>query len=150
MQTIETERKSTKESDLALIEDLEKRYGPAMAQYILDQLKRAEALDVPKSVPDCLSVKAMSEAEEIYRREAHVILERLKAWKRDSRNGRQDVVEFEGLFLAKEFERTFGFYLRFNRGFHVLYRQAMQAYKVKAYVPSAHRAEQNNIVLQAA
>lgn len=149
MQTIETKRESAKDADLALIEDLERRYGPAMAQEIVDQLKRAEALEASGSVPDCLSVKAMSEAEEIYRQEARIILKRLRAWKRDSMIGRQDVLEFEGVFLGRELERTFGFYLRFNKGFHVLYRQAMQAYKVKAYVP-AHERDQNNIILQAA
>lgn len=149
MQTIETKRESLKQADLALIEDLERRYGPAMAQEILDQLKKAEALEASKSIPDCLPVKAMSEAEEMYRQEARIILKRLKAWRRDNPRDGQDVLEFEGAFLQRELERTFGFYLRFNKGFHVLYRQAMRAYKVKAYVP-AQKSTQHDTVVQAA
>lgn len=140
--------KTNKGDDTALREDLERRYGPAMAQDILDQLKKAEGLCGPKSAPDYLSVKTLSEGEEMYRRDAQEALKRLKAWKRGKGATRADVVDFEGPFLQKEFERSFGFYLRFHKGYHVLYRQAMHAYKVKAYVP-AH-ADQNNTVLKVA
>lgn len=142
-------KKSNKGDDLAVREDLERRYGPAMAQDILDQLKKAEGPNTPKSAPDYLSVKALSEGEEIYRREARIILKRLKAWKRDNAAERKGVVEFESAFLLKEFERSFGFYLRFHKGYHALYRQAMHVYKVKAYVP-AYQTEQNTTILQAA
>lgn len=142
-------QKNAKGDDTALREDLERRYGPAMAQDILDQLKKAEGLCGPKSAPDYLSVKTLSEGEEMYRRDAQEALKRLKAWKRGDKESREGVVEFEGPFLQKEFERSFGFYLRFHKGYHVLYRQAMQAYKVKAYVP-AYQIEQDNTVLQVA
>ena len=141
--------KTNRRDDKALREDLERRYGPAMAQDILDQLKKAEGVCGPKSAPEYLSVKTLSEGEEMYRRDAQEALKRLKASKRGKVEARKDVVEFEGPFLLKEFERSFGFYLRFNKGYHVLYRQAMQAYKVKAYVP-AHKIEQNTTILQAA
>lgn len=141
--------KNTKSDDLALREDLERRYGPAMAQDILDQLKKAEGLCGPKSAPDYLSVKTLSEGEEIYRRDAQEALKRLKAWKHDNGEAREGVVEFEGAFLLKEFERSFAFYMRFHKGYHVLYRQAMHTYKVKAYVP-AYQIDQNNTPLQAA
>ncbi len=141
--------KNCKGKDTALMEDLERRYGPAMAQDILDQLKKAEGMCGPKSVPDYLSVKTLSEGEEMYRLDAQEALKRLKAWRRGHTESRQGVVEFEGAFLLKEFERSFSFYLRFHKGYHVLYRQAMQAYKVKAYV-SAYQIDQNNTVLQAA
>ena len=140
--------KTSKGDNTALREDLERRYGPAMAQDILDQLKKAEGLNSPDAAPDYLSVKTLSEGEEIYRRDAQEALKRLKAYKCGHRESRKGVVEFEGAFLQKEFERSFGFYLRFNKGYHVLYRQAMHAYKVKAYVP--YRADQNTTVLQAA
>jgi len=141
--------KTYKGDDLTLREDLERRYGPAMAQDILDQLKKAEGVCASKTAPDYLSVKMLSEGEEMYRRDAQEALKRLKAWKRGKVEARKGIVEFEGPFLQKEFERSFGFYLRFHKGYHVLYRQAMQAYKVKAYVP-AYQVEQNNTVLQAA
>ena len=132
--------------DTALREDLERRYGPAMAQDILDQLNRAKSVTGPA---DYLSVKTLSEAEEMYRRDAQAALKRLKVSKRGKADSHNGVIEFEGAFLLKEFERSFSFYLRFHKGYHVLYRQAMQAYKVKAYVP-AYQIEQNNTVLQAA
>jgi hypothetical protein len=149
MYIIESIDKPNKGSNTALREDLERRYGPAMAQDILDQLKKAEGLCGPKSAPDYLSVKTLSEGEEMYRRDAQEALKRLKVWKRGRTESRKGVVEFEGAFLLKEFERSFAFYMRFHKGYHVLYRQAMQAYKVKAYVP-AYQIEQNNTVLQAA
>lgn len=124
-------QKNTKKDDVALREDLERRYGPAMAQDILDQLKKAEG---SSGTADYLSVKTLSEGEEIYRREAQEALKRLKACKRGKTESHKGVVEFEGAFLQKEFERSFSFYLRFHKGYHVLYRQAMQAYKVKAYL----------------
>lgn len=137
--------KTYKGDDMALREDLEHRYGPAMAQDILDQLKKAEGVCPSKTAPDYLSVKTLSEGEEMYRRDAQEALKRLKAWKRGKVEARKSVVEFEGPFLQKEFERSFGFYLRFHKGYHVLYRQAMHAYKVKAYVP-AHQIEQTTIL----
>lgn len=140
--------KNTNGQDMALREDLERRYGPAMAQDILDQLKKAEGLCGPKSAPDYLSVKTLSEGEELFRRDAQEALKRLKAWKRGKAESRQGVIEFEGAFLLKEFERSFAFYMRFHKGYHVLYRQAMQAYKVKAYVPS-YQTEQNTVLLAA-
>lgn len=135
--------KNYKGDDLTLAEDLERRYGPAMAQDILDQLKKAESAS---GSADYLSVKTLSEGEELYRRDAQAALKRLKASKRAKIKARERVIEFEGAFLLKEFERSFACYMRFHKGYHVLYRQAMQAYKVKAYVP----AYQNDSVLQAA
>jgi hypothetical protein len=120
-----------------------------MAQDIMDQIRKAEGLNNPKTAPDYLSVKTLSEGEELYRRDAQEALKRLKMWKRGKTESRKDVVEFEGAFLLKEFERSFAFYMRFHKGYHVLYRQAMHAYKVKAYIP-AYQIEQNNTVLQAA
>jgi len=57
--------KTYKWDDVALREDLERRYGPAMAQDILDQLKKAEGLNSPDAAADYLSVKTLSEGEEI-------------------------------------------------------------------------------------
>ena len=55
----------------------------------------------------------------------------------------KDVVDMEGAFLKKEFQRSFEFYRRFNRGFFTVYRQAMQAYKVKAYAPYTKKGRLN-------
>ena len=71
MYIIESIEKTCKKDDLALAEDLERRYGPAMAQDILDQLKKAEGCTGPA---DYLSVKTLSEGEELYRRDAQEAL----------------------------------------------------------------------------
>jgi hypothetical protein len=154
MQRTDKYKESEKFRDLVLIEDLERRYGPAMAQEILDQLKKAENPKGNSKPADYFSVKALSEGSEIYRREAQTALKRLKAWKNENQNARDDVVGLEGIFLQREFEKSFSFFLRFNRGYHVLYRQAMEAYKVRAYAPykeiRVNEADQTTIMSKAA
>lgn len=124
-----------KTDDLALVEDLERRFGPAMAQQIMDELKKAEK---PKKLApgiDYMGAKTLSEASEMYRRDAQTALRRYKNWKGECGISMKDVVDMEGAFLKKEFQRSFDFYRRFNKGFFTIYRQAMQTYKTGSYVP---------------
>lgn len=125
----------TKKDDFALAEDLERRFGPAMAQQIMDELKKAEKPKKVASGFDYIGAKALSEASEIYRREAQTALRRYKLWKGECGITMKDVVDMEGAFLKKEFQRSFDFYRRFNKGFFIIYRQAMQTYKTGPYVP---------------
>ncbi len=121
--------------DLALVEDLERRFGPAMAQQIMDELKKAEK---PKKLApgiDYMGAKTLSEASEMYRRDAQTALRRYKNWKGECGISMKDVVDMEGAFLKKEFQRSFDFYRRFNKGFFTIDRQAMQTYKTGSYVP---------------
>lgn len=124
-----------KKDDFALAEDLERRFGPAMAQQIMDELKKAEKPTKVASGFDYIGAKALSEASEMYRRESQTALCRYKNWKRKCGSAMKDVVDMEGAFLKKEFQRSFDFYRRFNRGFFIIYRQAMQTYKTGSYVP---------------
>ena len=132
----ETYKENTKKDDFALTEDLERRFGPAMAQQIMDELKKAEN---PKKVAsgsfDYMAAKTLSEASEIYRREARTALRRYKIWKGERGIAMKDVVDMEGAFLKKELQRSFDFYRRFNKGFFIIYRQAMQTYKTGSCVP---------------
>lgn len=122
--------------DLKLQEDLERRFGPAMAQEIMDQIKKADNINKGLNTrPDYCGVKALSEGAEIYRREAQTTLKRLKTWRRNHDEAKIGVVDWDGAFLKSQFERSFSFYLRFNRSFHILYRQAMEAYKVAGTYP---------------
>jgi hypothetical protein len=136
-ETIQKTDKTGQNQDQTLFDDLERRYGPAMAQEIIDQLKKAENLKKSVSSPvEYMAVKALSEATEIYRQDAKVALKHLKTCRRNKTAPSKNIVEFDDAFLQKEFDRSFSFYLRFHHAFHVQYRQAMAAYKVKAYVPS--------------
>lgn len=136
--------------DLKLQEDLERRFGEAMAQEIMDQIKKADNINKGLNTrPDYCGVKALSEGAEIYRREAQITLKRLKTWKRNHDEAKPGVVDWDGAFLKSQFERSFSFYLRFNRSFHILYRQAMEAYKVAGAYPykevRTDQAEQTTI-----
>ncbi len=55
----------------ALFEELEARYGSAVAQGIIDQIRKVEAPDL-KGTPDYMAVKACSEMLELFRGEAQV------------------------------------------------------------------------------
>jgi len=131
----DTNKEFLKKDDLALIEDLERRFGPAMAQQIMDELKKAEKPKKVASGIDYMGAKTLSEAAEMYRRDAQTALRRYKNWKGECGIVLKDVVDMEGAFLKKEFQRSFDFYRRFNKGFFTVYRQAMQTYKTGSYVP---------------
>ena len=124
-----------KKDDSALQEDLERRFGPAMAQQIMDELKKAERPQKVATGFNYIGAKALSEAAEIYRRDSQVALSRYKNWKDGCGAALKDVVDMEGAYLKKEFQRSFDFYRRFNKGFFTVYRQAMQTYKTGSHVP---------------
>lgn len=129
-------KKIDENQDQALQEDLERRFGPALAQQIMDELKKAENPNKKVAAAvDYIGAKTLSEAAEIYLHDAKTALRRYRYWKDGCGIALKGVVDMEGMFLKKEFKRTFDFYRRFNRGFFIVYRQAMQTYKVGTYVP---------------
>lgn len=151
MQRTDKYEESEKFKDLALFEDLERRYGPAMAQEIIDQLKKAESGKKGQKPADYFSVKALSEGSEIYRREAQAALKRLKACKADKQTTQDDIVDLESVLLKRDFEKLYAFYMRFHRSYYILYRQAMEAYKISAYMPlRINEAEQTTTISKAA
>lgn len=149
MYTIEKINENSKENDIDLFEDLERRFGPAMAQQIMDELKKAEKPKKVASNIDYMGAKTLSEASEMYRQEAKISLRHYKIWKGQDGTAIKDVVDIEGAFLKKEFQRSFDFYRRFNQGFFTIYRQAMQAYEVKAFTAN-YQTKQSNILIKAA
>ncbi len=130
-------KKFFSKDDQELIKDLEHRYSaPGVAQQVFDQIKKAEALNQKTNEKiDFMSVKAISEAGEVYRKEAQELLKRLKTMKRYSRKAANDVVKWEDKALEKEFKKFFNFFLRCNKAYWILYRQGMQTYKTGTYVP---------------
>ncbi len=124
-------------NDLKLQEDLERRFGEALAQELMAEIKKADDMSngSTKEIPGYCGVKALSEGAEIYRREAQGALERLKTWRRCHTNGRPGIVEWDGAFLLRQFERKRQFYMRFHKSYFILYRQAMDAYRVAGGCP---------------
>ena len=136
MYKTENIKENGQNQDQSLFEDLECRYGFAMAQDIIDQLKKAENLNKKVSGPiNYMAAKALSEAAEIYRLETKTALSRYKNWQNAKGAAMKDVIDMEGAFLKKELQRSFQFYRRFHKAFFVTYRQAIETYKTGTYAP---------------
>lgn len=115
-------------NDMALKEDLERRFGPALAQDIMDQIKKAEALQTGTTAPDYMAVKTVSEAAEIYRRDTLALIKKMKictrAYRADS-----SVIDLEDFVMRKSATEFFEFYRRLHKAYFVLFRRAMAAYE---------------------
>lgn len=134
------DKKTNEKDDLDLFEDLERRFGPAMAQQIMDELKKAENPNKKVAAGfDYMGAKALSEGAELYRHEAQHALERLKTWKRRHVNKQHDIVEWDGAFLQRQFERKHRFYMRFHKSYFILYRQAIDAYRLIGVTASPYK-----------
>ena len=66
-------------------------------------------------------------------------LERLKTWKRRHVNKQHDIVEWDGAFLQRQFERKHRFYMRFHKSYFILYRQAIDAYRLIGVTASPYK-----------
>jgi hypothetical protein len=110
----------------ALQDELERRYGPALAQDIVDQIRKTEA---PDFIPGYVAVKAASEVLELFRGETREALRKLKG-SRTTKAANDDgrLVSLETARLRHEFERLFDLYFLSQRGFYRIYRKAMSAY----------------------
>ncbi len=133
--------KFTEKDDLALLADLERRFGEAMAQEIMAEVKKADNMSkgLIKEIPGYCGIKALSEGAELYRREAQEALERLKAWKYRHAEDKPGIVEWDGAFLQRQFQRKHQFYMRFHKSYFILYRQAMDAYRVSGITTNPYK-----------
>lgn len=92
----------------------------------------------------------------MYRQEAQNALRHLKSWKRKKAGQEQSgLVEWDGAFLQRQFERKFQFYLRFHKSYFTLYRHTMAAYKARGitanpYKDIRHDQTDQTIINQAA
>lgn len=121
-------KKNIKEiKDMALQQDLERRFGPALAQAIMDQIKKAEALQAGNTAPDYMAVKMMSEAAETYRRDTMGIIKKMKACTR-AYYADSSVVDLECFVMKKSTTEYFEFYRRLHKAYFILFRRAMDAY----------------------
>lgn len=120
---MDTQTKQQAQShDQALQEELEVRYGPALAQQIADEIKKAEKA---AHVPDFMAVKAVSETMELFRDEAQKALQNLKGRRKAAND---DVTDMDEKRARQEFEKLFGLYLVAQHNFYEMYRKAMSAH----------------------
>lgn len=127
----------------ALYMELEGRYGPAMAQDIVDQVKKAEN---KQYVPDYMPIKALSEAIEVLRPEAQVILKKLK----DSKEQGAEIIDFEAKRLEQDFKHMFDCYWQLQKTFYNLYGRCMSAYAPTPSQKSNYRLVEKTEPIKAA
>jgi len=116
----------TKEIDFSkLQEELERQYGPGVAQDIIDRIRKT---GVAKT-PDYMDVKAMSEMQERFRAQAMMAVWRLKDWRKRQNNlsYEKNLVQLEGAFLQRQCEDAIQLYRQANKSYFSMYREAMAA-----------------------
>lgn len=120
----EEKEKKTESDYRVLQEELERRYGPALAQEIVDQIKKAEQ---PETVPDYMVVKALSEATELFRSETRKAVRTLKQGKkpRKGTGEKSRIVDLGEERSLRDLERLFGLYFQCQGLFYRLYRKAL-------------------------
>jgi hypothetical protein len=140
-----TENKA--EIDLGrLQEDLEKQYGPAVAQDIVDRLRQTEGAAPVKKAPDYMDVKALSELAERFRAQAMMAVWRLREWRKaeDRKGCTVNLIELEGVFLQRQCEDAIILYRQANKSYWATYREAMAVYVAKpsgAYLNALYQRE---------
>ncbi len=114
-----------------LQDELEKQYGPAVAQDIVDRLRKNG--DVAKA-PEYMDVKAMSELQERFRAQAMMAVWRLREWRKTQSRKifQQNLIVLEGAFLQRQCEDAINLYRLANKSYFAMYREAMAAFAVPA------------------
>lgn len=123
-----------------LQEELEKQYGPAVAQDIIDRIsKNGNAT----KTPDYMDVKAMSELQERFRAQAMIAIWRLKEWRKTQKAKifQQNLIMLEGAFLQRQCDDAIRLYRQANKSYFVMYREAMAAFTTPAYIIEPQKTE---------
>lgn len=115
-----------------LQEELEKQYGPAVAQDIVDRIRQNGPI---AKTPDYMDVKAMSELQERFRAQAMMAVWRLKEWRKAQKKtaAHQNLVQLEGVFLQRQCEDAIALYRLANKSYFSMYREAMAALTAPAF-----------------
>ncbi len=114
-----------------LQEDLERQYGPAVAQDIVDRIRK----NGPAArAPDYMDVKAMSELQERFRAQAMMTVWKLREWRKAQIKPalHQNLIQLEGVFLQRQCEDAIALYRLANKSYFALYREAMAAFSTPA------------------
>jgi hypothetical protein len=112
-----------------LQDELEKQYGPAVAQDIIDRIRKTG--NVAKT-PNYMDVKAMSELQERFRAQARMAVWRLKAWRKGQSKPsfQENLIQLEGAFLQRQCEDAIKLYRQANRTYHAMYQEAMASFVI--------------------
>jgi hypothetical protein len=112
--------------------ELEKQYGPAVAQDIVDRIRKNGPI---AKTPEYMDVKAMSELQERFRAQAMMAVWRLKEWRKtqDKAAFHQNLVQLEGVFLQRQCEDAIAFYRLANKSYFAMYREAMASLAVPVF-----------------
>lgn len=115
-----------------LQEELEKQYGPAVAQDIVDRIRKNGPI---AKTPEYMDIKAMSELQERFRAQAMMAVWRLKEWRKtqNKASSHQNLVHLEGVFLQRQCEDAIALYRLANKSYFAMYREAMAALTVPAF-----------------
>lgn len=112
----------------ALYEELENRYGPGLAQEIVDQIRKTEDQDY---VPDYMPVKAISEVLELFRKETRDLLQSLKQRKAQAQES--NVLDMESKRIEVRLQRLLPVYWMVMKTFYTLYARVINAPEIPAY-----------------
>lgn len=114
-----------------LQDDLEKQYGPAVAQDIVDRIRKNGPA---ATAPDYMDVKAMSELAERFRAQAMMAVWKLREWRKAQGQPapHQKLIRLEGVFLQRQCEDAVALYRLANKSYFAMYREAMAAFSVPA------------------
>lgn len=120
--------------------ELEKEYGPAVAQDIIDRIRKN---DQGAKAPEYMDVKAMSEMAERFRAQAMMAVWRLKDWrgKQDRKVCQQNLIELEGAYLERQCQDAVRLYRQANSAYFGMYREAMAAFAPKTDYPAYKQIE---------
>lgn len=135
------------EIDLGRLQDeLETQYGPAVAQDIVDRIRKVDAPVVKVKAPDYMDVKALSELAERFRGQAMMAIWKLREWRRsqDRKSCTANLIELEGVFLQRHCEDAIILYRQANKSYWATYRDAMAVYAAKptpAYLETLYARE---------
>ena len=109
-----------------LQEQLEQQYGPAVAQDIMDRMRKNGAT---AKTPDYMDVKAMSELQERFRAQAMMAVCRLKHWRKEQivKGGQHNLIVLEGAFLERQCQDAVKLYRLATTTYFTMYRDALAA-----------------------
>jgi hypothetical protein len=119
-----------------LQEQLEKQYGPAVAQDIVDRIRKNGP---GAKAPDYMDVKAMSELAERFRAQAMMAIWRFKEWRKTQtkRVFQPNLVQLEGVFLERQCQDAIALYRLANKNYFSMYRHAMAAFITPGYAATS-------------
>lgn len=112
-------------NEQAFYEELELRYGPALAQDIIEQIKKTEDQD---NKADYMAVKALSEVLEVFRCDAQEILKQIRTAKKSGLPA--EVANLTEKRLENELKNIFSCYWIAQHAFYTLYAKALKICEV--------------------